>query len=269
MRRGPRAKVRRQRAASHINAIESGPPETARTIAGAAFQSANRRFASVAEIGEWSSSGMAFGNPVSSSDQLRQFALALNPFLLTVDGGFDAARGAGIFPVHFAERRTGGLLFLQSRQRLTEPQQRVGRLCRFIEFGGDAEEGFRGVAILLALEKALAEPVLRVGDQGIAGIFLREVAHGFFGQRIILALHVADTEIELVLRGRRWRQRGQRRTRAGAARRRQGAAGAARTGASKVERFAGPAAAGSADRRFGNRQLTAAERARRARGVRS
>ncbi len=55
-RRGPRARARRQRAASHISAIESGPPDTARTIAGAAFQSANRRFASLAEIGEWSSS---------------------------------------------------------------------------------------------------------------------------------------------------------------------------------------------------------------------
>src|ERR1700676_878171 len=102
MRRGPRARARRQRAASHISAIESGPPETASTIAGAAFQSANRRFASCAEIGAWSSSGMAFGNPVSSSDELRHFALALNPLLLAVDGGFDAPRGAWVFPRHFA-----------------------------------------------------------------------------------------------------------------------------------------------------------------------
>ena len=56
---GPRAKARRQRAASHISAMESGPPDTASTIAGAVFQSANRRFASLAEIGEWSSLGMA------------------------------------------------------------------------------------------------------------------------------------------------------------------------------------------------------------------
>src|SRR3984893_8742923 len=269
MRRGPRLKPRRQRAASHISAIESGPPETASTIAGARFQSANRRFASCAEIGELSSSGMAFGNPVSSSDQLRHFALALNPLLLTVDGCFDAARGARIFPRHFAECRAGGLLLLQRRQRLSEPQQLVGRLARSIEFGGDAEEGFRGVAILLALEEALAEPILRVRDQGIAGIFLREVAHGFFGQRIILALHVADAEIELVLRGCRGRQGGEGRPCSGAARRRQGAAGDARTGASKVEWLACPASAGSADRRFGNRQLTAAQRARHTRSIRS
>src|SRR6202011_4062987 len=97
-------KVRRQRATSHINAIESGPPETARTIAGAAFQSANRRFAFCAEIGESSSSGMAFGNPVSASDQFRGHALAPNPLLFTIYGGFDAARGAGIFPRPSATR---------------------------------------------------------------------------------------------------------------------------------------------------------------------
>src|SRR5450631_837445 len=123
MRRGPRARARRQRAASHINAIESGPPETARTIAGAAFQSANRPFASCAEIGEWSSSGMAFGNPVSASDQFRGHALALNPLLFTIHGGFDATRGAGIFSRHLAKRGTGGLLLLQGGQRLSEPQQ--------------------------------------------------------------------------------------------------------------------------------------------------
>ena len=38
--------------ASHIKAIESGPPETASTIAGAAFHSANRPFAAWAEMAE-------------------------------------------------------------------------------------------------------------------------------------------------------------------------------------------------------------------------
>src|SRR5665213_4336174 len=72
IRRGPRAKARRQRDASHISAIESGPPETARTIAGAAFQSANRTFARCAEIAELSSSGMGVAIPfqpwISASD---------------------------------------------------------------------------------------------------------------------------------------------------------------------------------------------------------
>jgi hypothetical protein len=44
--------------------MESGPPETARTSAGAVFQSANRRFPSLAEIGEWSSLGMALPTDV-------------------------------------------------------------------------------------------------------------------------------------------------------------------------------------------------------------
>src|SRR2546430_11602431 len=51
---------------------------------------------------------------------------------------------------------------------------------RFVELGGHAEEGFRSVAVLLALEKTLAEPILRVGDEGIARVFLHEVAHGLF-----------------------------------------------------------------------------------------
>src|SRR3954464_13306301 len=57
-RRGPRTMARLQRAASHIMATESGPPDTASASAGALLQAANRRFASAAEIGEWSSSGM-------------------------------------------------------------------------------------------------------------------------------------------------------------------------------------------------------------------
>ena len=51
-RRGPRFSARRQRAASHIMATESGPPDTAKIIAGAVRQSANKFLASCAEIGE-------------------------------------------------------------------------------------------------------------------------------------------------------------------------------------------------------------------------
>ena len=55
--------------------------------------------------------------------------LALNPLLLTIDGRFDAGRGARIFPRHLAERGAGGFLLLQRRQRLAEPQQRIRRLA--------------------------------------------------------------------------------------------------------------------------------------------
>src|SRR5437763_5650592 len=102
-RRGPRVRARRQRAASHISAIESGPPETARTIAGADFQSANRRFAALADIGECSLSvGMISLQDRSHAgvkpetirlpDQATssiETALALDPLLLAVDCRLD------------------------------------------------------------------------------------------------------------------------------------------------------------------------------------
>src|ERR1700741_5057307 len=102
MRRGPHAKVRRQRTASHINATESGPPETARTTAGTLFQSANRRVACCAEIGELSSSEPVATLRSQSGRPARQrafnpgacladHALALNPLLLTVHSRFDTA----------------------------------------------------------------------------------------------------------------------------------------------------------------------------------
>src|SRR3981189_1967569 len=104
-------------------------------------------------------------------------ALTLDPLLLTVHGRFNAARGARIFPCPLAERGTGGLLLLQGRQRLSEPQQGVRSFRRFIEFGGHAKERFRSVTVLLALEETLAQPVLGICHQGIAGVFLREAAH--------------------------------------------------------------------------------------------
>src|SRR5512140_1382835 len=245
--------------------MESGPPDTARTSAGAVFQSANRRFASLAEIGEWSSllamTHCKTADPVRSSPaaSLRRITRsALDPFLLAIDGGFDAAGGARIFPQYLAEGGAGGLLLLQRRQRLSEPQQRVRGFRRFIEFGGHPEKGFGGVTVFLALEIALAQPVLRIGDQGIAGIFRSEIAHGLFGQCIVLALHIADAEVELVLWRRRGRQSGQRGTRA----RRASPLGRRTAGIGEIKRLAGAASAGSADRAFGrHRQLTAAERA--------
>src|SRR6266481_5638721 len=101
--RGPLAKARRQRAASHISATESGPPETASTIAGAAFQDANRRFASRAEIVEWLSPGMTLSVEVRSEGDPFTNPLALNPLLLTVHRRLDAGRCTRIFPRHLAK----------------------------------------------------------------------------------------------------------------------------------------------------------------------
>src|SRR3954462_5346838 len=49
--RGPLFSAARQRAARTSSAVESGPPETARTRAGAWTRSANSDFASAAETG--------------------------------------------------------------------------------------------------------------------------------------------------------------------------------------------------------------------------
>src|SRR5690242_20162733 len=122
IRRGPRAKARRQRAASHIRAVESGPPETARTIAGAAFQAPNNCFASLAEIGVWFSSSRMIllqdrqrrrvkPEPISKGS-----CLALDPLLLAIDRGFDTARSARIFPRHLAKSGASGFLFFQRGQ---------------------------------------------------------------------------------------------------------------------------------------------------------
>src|SRR6202011_905431 len=98
----------RQRAASTIKAVESGPPETARISAGADLRSANRVFASAAETGAARS--------------------AADTLLFPIDALLHAQRRARIFAQHLAERRAGGLLLAQHRERLAEPQQRVGRL---------------------------------------------------------------------------------------------------------------------------------------------
>src|SRR5260370_17266217 len=122
-----------------------------------------------------------------------------------------------------------------------------------MELVGRPEKGFRRVAILLTLEKTLAEPVLRVRDQGIAGVFLREVAHGLFREGIVLALHIADTEIELVLRGCRRRQGGEPAGGVGIARRRrrQAACRIARAaGVCQIERAPRSASPGTPDPRF-------------------
>src|ERR1700686_5130695 len=140
---GPFLSAARQRAASTIRAVESGPPETARRRAGADLRSANRVFASAAETGAARS--------------------AADTLLFPIDALLHAERRAGIFAQHLSERRAGGLLLAQPRERLTEPQQRVGRFGGGLIFGRDIQERFGGVAIALPLEQALAQPILRLG----------------------------------------------------------------------------------------------------------
>src|SRR3954470_771881 len=144
--RGPLFSAVRQRAASTSSAVESGPPETARTRAGALTKSANRDFASAAETGAASAAGT---------------------LLFPVDALLHSDRGPRIFSQHFAERGAGGFLLAQGRERLAKTQQRLGRPAGGFVFGRHGQEGFRGVAVLLTLEQALAQPIIGVGRQPV------------------------------------------------------------------------------------------------------
>src|ERR1700674_4365580 len=108
---GSRCRLR-QRAASTRRAVESGPPETASISAGWSAKSAKIRSASASVTAP------------SAADTL----------LLPVDRLFYVGRCAGVFAVDLAEGRAGEFLLVEGRERLAEPQQRVGGLGAGLEF---------------------------------------------------------------------------------------------------------------------------------------
>src|SRR5437660_2743415 len=169
----------RQRAAKSMSAVESGPPETARINTGKLSSALKSLFASAAAIGAAS--------------------LATDSFLLTVDALLYRDCCARVFAPDLGERGAGGLLLAQRSERLAEAQERVGRLGGRFVFGRDAEEGFGSVAETLALEQALAQPILRVGSKPVARKSAQEGAKALVGERIILAQHVAIGEVVIVL----------------------------------------------------------------------
>src|SRR6516225_3553399 len=120
-----------QRAASRRSAVESGPPETASTRPGKRSRPRN--------------SARASASPTARS--------AVGTLLFPLDALLHAERGARIFAQHLAERGAGRFLLAERAERHAEPQQRIGRPRRGLVFGRDREEGFGGVAILLALEQ--------------------------------------------------------------------------------------------------------------------
>src|SRR5215467_810219 len=126
---GPFLSAARQRAASTSSAVESGPPETARTRAGAERKSSNSVLASAAETGAASS--------------------AADTFLFPVDALLHADRCARIFARDFTERGAGGLLLAHGGKRLTKAEQRVGRARRGLVLGRDIEERLRRIAVAL------------------------------------------------------------------------------------------------------------------------
>src|SRR3954447_10087124 len=177
--RGPLFSAARQRAARTSSAVESGPPETARRRAGAWTRSANSDFASAAETGAASAAGT---------------------LLFPVDALLHGDGRARIFAQDLAERGTGRFLLAQGGERLAEAQQRLRCLAGCFVFGRHREEGLRRVAELLPLEQAFAEPIVRVGRQPIAGEFNQEAAEAIFRKPVVLAQHVAISEVVVVLR---------------------------------------------------------------------
>src|SRR5215208_8308003 len=95
---GPCFRRARQRAASHIIAIESGPPETARMRAGACERSANSAAASAART--------------EASD-------AADTLLFPLRGLLHVRRRLRIFAGNFAQSRARGLLLVECGERLT------------------------------------------------------------------------------------------------------------------------------------------------------
>src|SRR5262245_58147106 len=245
---GPRLRAPRQRAANTSSAVESAPPETASTSVEASANGSNSAFASAAEIASSASGPLLF---------------SLGPLL-------HARRGARKFAQHFPERRAGCLLLAEHGERLSEAEQRIGRLrVRFV-FGRDVEEGFRRVAVALALELTLAEPEGGIAGEPIVGIFAQEVAEAVLGEGIVLAQHVTVGEVVFVARRLRRRQSGGH---AGATRRLTRRRTAGRPHIGEIERCIGHASARSTDRwvvriggggRLAGRRVDRAERMRRA-----
>src|SRR5258708_517591 len=77
----------------------------------------------------------------------------------------------------------------------------MGCLSGGLVFGRDVEEGFRRVAEALALEHAFAEPIGGVADEPIIGISTQEAMEGVFSERVVLAQHIAVSEIVFVAPG--------------------------------------------------------------------
>src|SRR5262245_20166261 len=193
---GPLRSARRQRAASSSSAVESGPPETARTRESTRASGANNFFASAREIAEASS--------------------ATDTLLFSLHSLLHAPRRARILAQRFAKRSAGSLLLSQRGERLSEPQQRIRGLGRGLEFGRDVEKGLSSITVTLPLEQSLAEPERRLGGEPIARIPGREAAKTILGKGVVLALEIAVGEIEIILRRLPERLRG--RMRAGARR---------------------------------------------------
>src|SRR5690242_20735423 len=135
---GPRRWRLRQRAISHISAVESGPPDTASTSAGWSIRSVKRTSASASSTA------------------------AVDTLLFALDRRLHVLRGTGKFLGHLGERHAGEIALLERGERLAEPQQRIGLLGAGRIFLRHRHERLGGRLIVLALKEAFAQPELRL-----------------------------------------------------------------------------------------------------------
>src|SRR3974390_1605960 len=141
--------------------------------------------------------------PVPSGNVLS--AVLLFQFLR--GAAFHAPRRIWVFTADLRQGRTCRFLLMQFGERLAEPQQRIRRLAAVLVLGRHSEEGFRRLAVLLLPEQRVAKPELRVGRKPLLRGFAPEIADGPQGKIVIFVQHVAVSEIVLILRARRGRQR--------------------------------------------------------------
>ena len=146
-------------------------------------------------------------------------ALTLNPLLLTLDRRLMPAEACGYFRVTSPNAAQAASLpsarpaigRAATRRRGPLPTYRIwlSRRERIRPRHGNADAG-----------RNSRPAKLRIRHQRDRSDISWRSCAGFFRQRIVLALHIADTEIELVLRRCRRRQGGQRPGAVGIARRR-------------------------------------------------
>src|SRR5688572_3888640 len=185
---GPARSALRQRAARKSSAVESGPPETARTSTEARAREPNRALASAAVTGA---------------------ASAADTLLFSIHSLLHSCRCTREFAQDFAERGAGRLLFAERGQRLPQAKEGVRRPGSGFELGRDVEEGFRRITETLALEQTFSKPIGGIAGEPIVGISAQEAAEAVLGQRVVLAQQVTIGEIVFVSRRLRGRQRGE------------------------------------------------------------
>src|SRR5579883_312469 len=170
-----------------MRAVESGPPETASRSALAELKPAKSVLVSAAETGAGRSAAVTL--------------------LFSVDLLFQRNLRTRIFAQDLPERGARGLLLAQEGERLAEPQEGIGRPRGRFVFGRHVEEGFGGVPILLPLEQAFPQPILRFRRHPVARELAQKGTESICRQRIVLAQHVARSEVVIILGTVRRRQR--------------------------------------------------------------